>query len=142
MNDHIVKASIVINASRAKVWKALTDPKLIKQYLFGTEAKSDWKVGSPIIYTGIWEGKQYEDKGTILEMIPEKLLKSNYWSSISGKADVPENYQNVTYELAEVGKGTRLDITQDNNPSEESKQHSQKNWSMVLEGMKKLLEQE
>lgn len=139
-NSLVAHSTITINAPAAKVWQALTDPALIKQYLFGTEAISDWKVGSPITYKGEWEGKTYEDKGTILELVPEKFLVSTYWSSMSGKPDSPENYQKVTYELSEANGQTTIAITQDNNASEESKQHSEKNWAMVLQGMKELLE--
>jgi len=136
----VAKASISINAPPSKVWEALTNPAMIKQYLFGTEASSDWKVGSPITYKGVWEGKTYEDKGTILEVVPEKRLVSTYWSSMGGKPDVPENYQKVTYELVEEGGKTTLNITQDNNPNEKSKEHSGENWGMVLGKLKELLE--
>ena len=136
----IAKASVVINTSASKVWKALTDPEMIKQYLFGTEAISDWKVGSSIIYRGVWEGKAYEDKGTVIRVEQNKLLESTYWSSMSGLADKPENYKKVTYELAADGDGTKLTITQDNNATEEEKNHSEKNWEMVLGSLKKLLE--
>ncbi len=54
----IAKASISINASIAKVWDALTNPEVIKQYMFGTEIISDWKEGSPIIWKGEWQGKR------------------------------------------------------------------------------------
>ncbi len=134
------EVSVVIHAPAAKVWQALTTPELIKQYLFGTEAVSDWQVGSPITYKGVWEGKAYEDKGQILEMEPEKHLLTTYWSSFSGLPDAPENYQNVAYDLSPEGNGTKLTITQDNIQSETSRDHSAKNWQMVLEGLKKLLE--
>ncbi|MGA2611935.1 MAG: SRPBCC family protein [Spirochaetia bacterium] len=135
-------ARIAITAAPAKVWDALTNPALIKQYLFGTDCKSDWKVGSAITYTGTWEGKRYEDKGTILEIVPNKLLKSTYWSSFSGKPDVPENYNTVTYELSKNGGETTLTITQDNNPSKDSADHSADNWNKVLATMKELLEKQ
>jgi uncharacterized protein YndB with AHSA1/START domain len=56
------RTSITIHAPVSGVWEALTEPELIKQYLFGTEAVSDWKVGSSIAYKRVWEGKSYEDK--------------------------------------------------------------------------------
>jgi len=54
---------------------------------------------------------------------------------------VPENYNTVTYELSGANGGTKLTITQDNNESEESAQHSEQNWNAVLAKMKQLLEQ-
>src|SRR4051812_9473220 len=95
-----MKTSISIQAPPTRVWEALTDPEQIKQYFFGTEAISDWKVGSPLIFKGIWEGKEYVDKGIILELEQNKKLKYNYWSSFSGTEDIPENYAHITYELS------------------------------------------
>ena len=138
--DYISQASIVIMAPIAKVWDALINPAIIKQYIFGTDAVSDWKVGSPITYSGIWEGTTYTDKGVILDIIPEKRLVTTYWSSMSGIADIPENYKKITYEVTEEGEGTRLTITQSNNDTEKAKKESDGNWSMVLYTLKKILE--
>jgi len=134
------KATTTIHAPASKVWAALTQPNLIKQYLFDTEVISDWKVGSPIIYRGEWQGKPFEDKGKILKIEPEKLLMSTHWSPLSGVPDTPENYHTVTYTLSGKGDSTEVTITQDNNASEEEKEHSEQNWKTVLDGMKKLLE--
>ena len=134
------KATSTIHAPASKVWDALTDPSLIKQYLFGTEVNTDWQVGSPITYRGEWEGKTYEDKGKILQIEPEKLLVSTFWSSLAGLPDVPENYKTIQYELSPENGGTKLTITQDNNANQEEADHSAQNWNTVLDGMKKLLE--
>jgi len=139
-NTFTAKATTTINASASEVWAALTKPELIKQYLFDTEVISDWKVGSPIIYKGEWEGKAFEDKGEILKVEPAKLLMSTHWSPLSGVPDSPENYHTVTYTLAEMGQSTEVTITQDNNSTEEEKAHSEENWKTVLEGLKKMLE--
>ena len=136
----VVKVSTIIDASPAKVWEALIKPELIKQYLFDTEVISDWKVGSSIIYKGEWNGKSYEDKGIILQLVPEKIFESTYWSSMSGISDVPENYKKVTYELTPENGSTKITLTQDNNATEKEKNHSEQNWKMVLDGLKKLLE--
>jgi uncharacterized protein YndB with AHSA1/START domain len=135
----IAEASILIDAKPEKVWKALTDPDLIKRYLYGTEADSDWKVGSPITYKGVWEGRPYEDKGRILEIEPGRLFKSSYWSAFSSLPDSPENYNTVTYELG-AGDSTTLTVTQDNIPSEEGRAQAEGNWRMVLQALKELLE--
>ena len=134
------KSTIAINVPASKVWDALTKPELIKQYLFGTEVTTDWRVGSPVTYKGEWEGKTYEDKGKVLQIEKGKLIVSTFWSSLSALADVPENYKTVRYELSADDKGTRLTITQDNNNSQEEADHSGQNWKMVLEGIKRLVE--
>ena len=140
MEKFTASVSVIIKADAAKVWEALTNPEMIKQYLFGTKVTTDWKVGSPITYTGVWEGKEYEDKGTILKIEPGKYLLSTYWSGFSGTPDLPENYQKVGYTLEHAEEGTKLTVTQDNIPSEKSRDHSAGNWKMVLESMKKMLE--
>ena len=138
--EYIAKASIIINVPTEKVWEALTTPEMIRQYLFGTQVTTDWQVGSSITYRGEWQGKAYEDKGKILQVEPQKLLVSTYWSSLSGLADIPENYNTVRYELSAEGSRTQLTIIQDNNATQEDASHSEQNWKMVLDGIKNLLE--
>jgi uncharacterized protein YndB with AHSA1/START domain len=134
------KASTTINAPTAKVWEALTNPALIKQYMFGTNVVTDWKEGSPIIWQGEWQGKSYEDKGTLLKIEPKRVLQYSHFSPLSGQPDVPENYHSVTIELSGNGKQTTVTLTQDNNETDEAREHSEENWQMMLDGLKKLLE--
>jgi uncharacterized protein YndB with AHSA1/START domain len=140
MSTLISKASTTINAPAEKVWEALTNPEIVKQYFFGTNQQSDWKVGSDITWTGEWEGKAYKDKGKILDIVPGKRLQYTYFSSMTGDADLPENYRTVTFDLKGNGNSTEITITQDNNKSEESRAHSEQNWNWILDSMKKLLE--
>ena len=139
-NKFTAQATTLVNAPASKVWDALTNPSLIKQYLYGTEVTTDWQVGSPITYRGEWEGKSYEDKGEILQIEPDKLLVSTFWSSLAGLPDLPENYKTVRYELFPEGDGTKLTITQDNNTTQEEADHSTQNWTTVLDKLKELLE--
>ena len=136
----IASATITIDAPAARVWQALTTPEILKKYYFGADILSDWKVGSPITYSGEWQGKPYQDKGRILAFEPEKLLIATHWSPLSGVPDSPENYHKVTYELSEQGGRTTLTLTQDNNATEEEKTQSDQFWKTLLEGLKKLLE--
>ena len=138
--DFIAKVEIVVNAPVERVWDALVNPDIIKQYLFGTEVSSDWKVGSAVVYRGEWQGRRYEDKGTILELIPNERLVSTFWSSLGGLPDAPENYNTVTWEIENSDSGAKLTLTQDNNPSRESADHSANNWRMALAKIKELLE--
>jgi len=132
--------SIEITAPAAKVWKALTDPAIVKQYFFGTNIKSDWKIGSPILFEGEWEGKTYQDKATILEIEPGKFIKYNYWSTMSGTEDKPENYANISYGLDEKDGKTTLTVTQDNIKNKESAEHSEQNWLSVFGKMRDMIE--
>jgi len=136
----IAKASTTINAPKAKVWDALVNPEAIKQYMFGTNVVSDWREGSPIVWKGEWQGKGYEDKGVILRLQAQRMLQYSHFSPLSGLADVPENYHRVTIELSDEGTNTRISLAQDNNPTDQAREHSEKNWGMMLASLKKLLE--
>jgi uncharacterized protein YndB with AHSA1/START domain len=58
----IVSKSVDINAEPSKVWNTLTNPDIIKEYLFGIETITDWKVGSEIIFQGEYEGHKHSDR--------------------------------------------------------------------------------
>jgi len=53
-----------IETTPEKLWEALTNSEFSKRYWFGTEVKSDWKVGSP--FALVTDGKT-TDTGQILE---------------------------------------------------------------------------
>ena len=138
--DHVAKVSATVNAPAAKVWEALVNPSVIKQYMFGTNVTSSFKEGAPITWKGEWEGKPYEDKGVILRMAPGRQLQYTHFSPMAGLPDKPENYHTVTIDLAADGAKTKVSLSQDKNPTREAREHSEKNWSMMLEGLKKVVE--
>lgn len=137
---YTAKQSITIAAPRSKVWDALTKPELVKQYFFGTNVTADYKKGGKIRFTGEWEGKAYEDKGVVLDIDNGKLLKYSYFSSWSGKPDVPENYHNVTYKLNEIPGGTEYIVEQEGLETEDAARHTEQNWASIMEKLRELLE--
>jgi uncharacterized protein YndB with AHSA1/START domain len=138
----IANASTTINAPSAELWQALVTPAAIKEYMFGTTVTSDWVVGSPIVWKGEWQGRAYEDKGIILQVVPERVLEYSHFSPLTGVPDVPENYHIVTVELSPDGERTRVTLFQDNNPTEQAREHSEKNWGMMLAALKQFLERQ
>jgi uncharacterized protein YndB with AHSA1/START domain len=111
-----------------------------RNYFFGTEAISDCKVGSSLVFQGDWEGKTCRDKGTILAVETEKFLQYDYWSGFSGLEELPENYSIVTYRPEPEGTGTTIRITQQGFTGEEARSHSDAGWGKVLDNLKNLLE--
>lgn len=136
----VAEASVTVGTTANRVWTALTDPDQIKKYMFGAVVVSRWSKGSPIVWKGSWKGKEYEDKGTILEIEPERFIKYSHFSPLSGLADAPENYHNVSVRLTPQGGSTVVSLSQDNNPDEEARRHSEENWRMMLTSLKGLLE--
>lgn len=140
-NDLDAKATTSIKASKVEVWDALINPKTIKQYMFGTDVVSNWTEGSPIVWKGEWEGKPYEDKGVIVKMTPGQLLEYTHFSPLTGMPDAPENYHTVAIHLFDEKDHVIVHLVQDGNKDEKERDHSEKNWAVMLAGLKKLLEQ-
>lgn len=139
-NNLIAKAAVTIEASRPAVWDALVDPQAIGQYMFDTNVVTNWEEGSSIVWRGEWQGKKYEDKGVLTQIRPEKVLQYTHYSPLSGLPDKPENYHTVTIELYGNGDQTHVSLKQDNNSTEEEREHSEKNWKTMLDELKKYLE--
>jgi uncharacterized protein YndB with AHSA1/START domain len=134
-----------VNAPPPAVWKALTTPSTLKQFFFGSDISSDWRIGSPIKFRGSWQGKPYEDKGVIQTFDKDRRLAFTHWSPLSGMADMPENYHIVSFDLRPAGSGTEVVLTQTNqNDAEpltpENRRDYDKNWTMVLEGLRNAVE--
>ena len=140
-NDLVVSQSISINADLNKVWKAMITPETIKEYLFGTETITDWKVGSEIIFQGEYEGHKYRDKGVILKNVLNEVLSYSYWSGFSGLEEKPENYSTVIYDLKRIDdKTTQLTWTQKGYANEQVYEHSAGGMAEFLESIKKVIE--
>jgi uncharacterized protein YndB with AHSA1/START domain len=137
----IAYAQILIDAAYDKVWDAMTNPETIRKYMFGTTVVSDWKEGSDITWKGEWNGKTYEDKGKIVQIKPKSHLSYTHFSPMTGLPDSPENYHSVTINLMPTNNSTTVMLSQDNNKTEDERQHSEKNWYKMLSELKKLLEQ-
>lgn len=135
-----VAQSTKINATPDAVWDMLTNPSKIKEYMFGTNAKTDWQVGSKISFEGEYDGKSYADKGLIKQSVPGKILQYDYWSGFSGLADEPENYSLVTFTIEETEDATELNVEQLGYASEQAQKHSQAAWGQVLVSMKEIAE--
>jgi uncharacterized protein YndB with AHSA1/START domain len=135
-----IRSATLINAPIERVWQAITTPAEIKQWFFGVDTESDWKVGSQLVHTGQYQGKPYVDKGEILEIESPKRLVHTHWSDISGKPDMPEHYQTVAWDLAERDGGTQLTITEQNLPSSDAARTSEAAWAGALKSLKEMLE--
>jgi uncharacterized protein YndB with AHSA1/START domain len=141
MNRNLIaKAETDISAPVARVWDALVTPEAIEKYMFGTHVASSWQKGSPITWTGEWQGKKYEDKGEIIDIEPNERLRYSHFSPLAGLPDEPENYHHVTIELDDRGPTTHVTLVQDNNSDEKARRHSEENWRMMLDGLKRFVE--
>lgn len=110
----IIKKQVLLNAPITKVWDALTKAEWTRQYMYGYEVISGWKVGDSILWTTNIKGKQHIRKGKVLQVDQYKFLKISDFNPDSGLEDIDSNYAKVTYELiAENEKSTTLGVTDD-----------------------------
>lgn len=135
-----ITRSVELNAGAPVVWKALTDPGIITQYFPGVEIICDWKPESALVFVHHHEGQEFRDKGVVLEVVPNRLLRYTYWSLFSALEDRPENYTLVTYRLTELGGKTTLMVTQSGFQDEEWFRNSEAGWENVLAAIKGIVE--
>jgi len=143
MADSFVgRASVTINAPRAKVWDALVNPNTIVQYMPVTSVVSEWEEGSPIVWTSEFQGNRFEVKGTVLRFEPERRLEYKHSLPIfrpSGVAKARED-RRVTIELRDSDAQTHVAVTEHGNKTKREFEHSEGSWRMALNAMKALLE--
>jgi uncharacterized protein YndB with AHSA1/START domain len=137
-----VTKSILVKAPVEQIWKALTEPEIIKLYLFGTSVITDWKEGSKIIFKGNWHGTPFEDKGKVVSVEVNYLLRYTYWSSVLGIDDVPENYTETTYILTQESDHVLVNVTQSNLQSQpkQVQDYAANYWEELLNSLKKIVE--
>lgn len=106
-----IRQSIEVAAPASTLWRVLTENEFIRQYMFGCNAESDWKPGSPLLWKGAADGVLYV-KGHVVSIDPPRRLVYTVIDPNSSIADVPSNYLTVTYELQDRGGSSTLEIVQ------------------------------
>jgi uncharacterized protein YndB with AHSA1/START domain len=142
MNHNLsVSQSVQVKATDLKVWEVLTNPNIIKEYLYGTETLTDWKVGSEIIFQGEYEGHKYRDHGKVTENIYLEKISYSYWSGFTGLDDKPENYSTVEYHIKKLDEQTTLFTwTQKGYATQDGYEHSKNGMEAFLEQVKNIME--
>ena len=140
-----IELSVMIQAQPSSVWKALTNPDLMKHWMGEAEMKleiiTDWQVGNPIVIRG-FHHTRFENKGTVLQFEPEKTLKYDYLSSISHLADKPENRTIIGFRLTPISNQTSLGLTLNSFPTESIFRHVQFYWITTITILKQQVERE
>ena len=133
-------STIVLNAPAEKVWHVLTEPKLVKQWQYGSDLITDWKAGNEIRFRNEWEGQVFEQWGTILEVVPNQKIKYSLFFPRPGLEDKPENYFIMSYVLSEENHKTKLEIIQEDNRPGAVQEEPQGEENPILQGLKAIIE--
>ncbi|RJT75976.1 ATPase [Arthrobacter cheniae] len=139
---YVATSTISIEAPTSRVWTVLTDRDAIKEFMFGTDVATEWEIGGPISWHGVWKGAAYEDRGIVLECDPGRRLVVTHFSPLSGRKDEPENYHTLAWTLESATGTTQLTLSQDNNASVEEAQHAEGMWDALVMSVKTIAERE
>ena len=136
-------ATVKILAPAKKVWLALTNPGLVKQWQYGSDLLTTWEVGTSIVFRNEWNGQVFEQKGTVLEFSPESRLKYSLFVPRPDLQDIPEHHFFMIYELTESDGTTSLLVRQeDPRPSSPDESSGGDDGPDVLSNLKQLVEVE
>jgi uncharacterized protein YndB with AHSA1/START domain len=139
----VVERTVVINAPPSVVWNALVRPDLMQQWMgepeMHLEIVTEWIVGHPITIRG-FHHVRFENRGTVLQIEPNRVLRYSHLSSLSRLPDKPEHYSVVEFRLQAVKDGTALTLTLGNFPTETIRKHLDFYWRTTLEILKKCVE--
>jgi uncharacterized protein YndB with AHSA1/START domain len=137
MENNVQMYQVFIRTTPQKLWQALTDDAVTKKYFFGEAIHSDWKRGSEWYSTGPNGSRDVE--GTVIEADPPKRLVVT-WHILYDK-ELSGEQSRVTYLIEKRGEVCRLTVTHELNEAPRTAKHiSDNGWSLVLSGLKTLLE--
>ena len=141
MQKPVVAVDTTIAAPPHKVWKAMQGGAMFP----GTKIDTDWKIGHPIVFNGEWQGKKFTDRGEIQTLSEDEELSFTHWSDNADTGKRPPSWHIVQYKLQPAGKSTRVTLSQFNEGEKteldaKTKAEFEKNWTMMLDGLKKTAE--
>jgi uncharacterized protein YndB with AHSA1/START domain len=126
-----------IETTPDKLWQALTESSFTRQYWWGTNLETDWKVGSPIALVS--NGKT-TDTGKILAFDPPHMMSYTIHHELSD-ASRKEKPSRVTIKLQPAGKLVKLILThEDFESSSVVLPGISSGWPAILASLKSLLE--
>lgn len=143
IDKKIFNKVVNIDAPISQVWHVLTEPELMKQWMMPDiemTVITDWTIGSPMIILGRMNGKNFENRGKVLQFTPETLLQYSHLSSISRLPDQPESYSLIEFQLQPDENKTILTLTISNFPTLSIYQHLAFYWNVTLEVLKRKIE--
>jgi uncharacterized protein YndB with AHSA1/START domain len=128
---------IYIKTTPAKLWEALTSSEFSRRYWFGTELRSDFRVGSPLAL--VMDGT-VTDTGEILEADRPRRLSYTFKHELDDGMR-KEGATKVIFTLEPHGELVKLTLTHENfAPGSKLLDGISKGWPAILSSLKSLLE--
>lgn len=141
--DKDFSRTVVIEASAERVWRALTEPAELKQWLadpkVGVEVDTNWQVGSPIRVEGFHVAR-FVNRGVVERFEPYRCLRYTHLSSLSKLPDLPESYAAFEFRLQPAGTQTSLTIEVTNCANPSIFKHLEFYWNGTVGVLKRFIE--
>ncbi|MBZ4043789.1 SRPBCC domain-containing protein [Flavobacterium hibisci] len=134
------KSTILIDTEKEKVWNALTKPELVKQWQYGSDLITDWKVGSEIRFRNVWENNIFEQWGKIIEVVPNKLIKYSLFFPRPNLEDKKENYFIMSYIISDFEHKIKLEIIKEDNRPDAVVEKESPEENPILQKLKEIAE--
>ena len=138
-----VDKTVSINAVPATVWKYLTDPNLMKEWMgdpeMNVEVITDWMQGNPIRIK-VFHHVHFENKGIVLQFDPYNIIQYTHFNSISQLPAVKENFSTITFLLTPEMEKTILTVKVEDFPTEIIYNHLKLYWEGTVVLLKKFIE--
>jgi uncharacterized protein YndB with AHSA1/START domain len=126
-----------IETTPEKLWEALTSSEFSKRYWFGTELKTDWKVGSP--FALVMNGTT-TDTGEILEADRPRRLSYSFQHVLNDEMR-SERPTKVVFAIEPHGKLVKLTLThEDFEDGSKLLDGISRGWPAILSSLKSMLE--
>ena len=123
-----------LDAAPAKVWRALTEPEMLKKWMAPDDAfkvpvaETQVRVGGRYHIVMISpDGEEHDVSGVYREIVPNKKLVYTWaWKT------TPERESIVTIELRSAGSGTELTLRHEQFADEEARNRHEHGWKGCL----------
>jgi uncharacterized protein YndB with AHSA1/START domain len=123
-----------LDAAPAKVWRALTEPEMLKRWMAPDDAfkvpvaETQVRVGGRYHIVMISpDGEEHDVSGVYREIVPNKKLVYTWaWKT------TPERESIVTIELRSAGSGTELTLRHEQFADEEARNRHEHGWKGCL----------
>lgn len=144
MNSPRIEVQVRICADRQRIWDVMTRKQ--SAMFMGAEVDTDWREGSPITFTGTFNGKPYRDHGEIRVVECERHLA---FTHVSGSSEQPNSTENANvidiWIEPEDGAMSLVRLTQSlpegQTLDEDHIAAFRANWQAMLDALKRAAEQ-
>lgn len=142
-----------IRTTPEELWRALTDPAFIRRYFDDSGPRSDWQVGSPVLWSMNPGGEHHDWDQRVLVADPPRRLSYTWhdyqpemaemfgWSAEELARLQQERRSKVTFDIEPAGEAVKLTVTHDDfEPGSEMLAGVSSGWPEILSNLKSVLE--